>query len=651
MTTATLFDDVMPMQQRRIVPVHHQRPVLRDYQLEAIDAIEKARLDGHRRILLVLATGLGKTVTFAEIIRRHPGRALVLAHRDELLSQAIAKLVSAGIHADDIGRVQANFNESNAMVVVGSVQTLARKKRREKLVSGNRPFDVIVVDEAHHAPAQSYKNILEDLGALTSGPDGPMTIGVTATPMRIGMGDLFQKVAYEMDLLTGIQSGFLVDIVGRSVRLRMNLSKVKMRAGDYAEREMAEALTAANAPMHVVDAWVTHAEQRSTLVFAASVGLAHETAAAFNARGIKAESIDGTLDSESRHRILADFRAEKTRVLCNYGVLTEGLDVPNISCVVLARPTKSDILFAQMVGRGTRLSPGKKDLLVLDLVDSTNSLKSPPVNLSSLALCNVRDGESLVQARSRNVQEKQDREDRIRAREEARRKAMASASTYKPVPTQSRQRDFFAPLASQQISYKQVPSRTPASSVEIAWVKLGESYAVGIQSGHVTIVRPEGIAGYTVSFMPTQGWEETISANLTLDEAKIVAAVWIDQRKEIILADKNASWRSRPVSVKARFGLIGSSAKHKQAHPNATLNAEQINLLTLTAGQVASLRTALECGLPLGGATIESILGYTPPRREIATIGNSQGAHGKIVRNESLKQGSLPVTPKRRTAG
>jgi superfamily II DNA or RNA helicase len=237
-------------------------PVLRDYQLEAVVAIEKAEADGQHYCLASLPTGTGKTLIFVELIRRRGGRALVLAHRDELLGQAEAKLVAAGIAPGAIGWVKASRDECKAPIVLASMQTLARKPRRERLIAAQAEagtFTTIVIDEAHHVPAVSYLGVLDAIeDAIGTDDKGPLVLGVTATPNRSGVDEVFGPPVFDRDLIDMIAQGWLADLRGRRVGIDLDLGGIRRSHGDYAEADLALALGNANAPRAVVDAWCEH---------------------------------------------------------------------------------------------------------------------------------------------------------------------------------------------------------------------------------------------------------------------------------------------------------------------------------------------------------------------------------------------------------
>lgn len=401
------------------------RLTLREYQTEALDRIDKAEARGVRRQLGVAATGLGKTVMFCSLAERRAKRSLVLAHRDELVTQAVAKVLEvwpelgatesvhlalrSGGHAElsqqvalnprGVGIVKAQADDVLAQVVVASVQTLARPARLAKLVAPYSdagmfglhadPFDLVVVDEAHHAAADTYRAVLDALRAgepaeaLPDDPEfdvdppgaGPLLLGVTATPDRgdgKGLDDLFDEVTFSYDLLWGIRAGYLADLRGLRVQVdTLNMADVKVRRGDYDQGMAGRAMEAAEVDRFVVAAWLEHALGRRTLVFTPTVEVARLVADAFVRSGVAAAYVHGGTPLDERRQLLQAYAAGALTVLANCAVLTEGYDEPRTDCIVVARPTKSRALYTQMVGRGTRRHPDKADCLVLDIVGAS----------------------------------------------------------------------------------------------------------------------------------------------------------------------------------------------------------------------------------------------------------------------------------------
>lgn len=352
----------------RDTPKNSQALALRPYQEEAIAAIEQAEARGLRRPLVALPTGTGKTVIFAHLLWQRQGRALVLAHRDELISQAAEKfaIVDPTLH---LGIVKAERNELDAEIILASIQTLSRPNRLAQL---GTDFTTVVCDEAHHCAAETYVRICTYLGCLGN---GPLLLGVTATPERTDkktpLGRIFQEIVYSKTILDMIPE-YLADLRAKVITLQADFSTLRVQHGDFVDQEVEEMLLEADAPQHVATAYLTHAQGRKTLIFVPTVSLAYAMVDAFKAAGVTAiEALDGTTPLDERRAILWRLKAGETMILANCAVLTEGYDEPSIDCIIMARPTKSRPLYTQMVGRGTRKYPGKDDCLILDVVGVT----------------------------------------------------------------------------------------------------------------------------------------------------------------------------------------------------------------------------------------------------------------------------------------
>lgn len=348
-----------------------QRLTLRPYQREAIDAVTAAWDEGMKRPALVLSTGLGKTVIFShlasEYIERTGRQVLILVHRDELADQAMAKIreIAPGL---SVGKVKAASNQTTRDVVVASVQTLSRASRLQKLLDvtdNGKTVGLVITDECHHGLAPSYQKIYDAL------PDA-FHLGVTATLARgdgKGLGSVWDDVVYEKSVTWGIRKGFLSPVKGVAVRVpELDLSAVRSSRGDYQANDLGEALESSGVLDVIPQAYTEHASGRPGVVFLPTVETAEHTAEALDRAGIRTAVISGTTPREDRLKILEDYRTGRVQVLANCMVLTEGFDAPHTSCIVVARPTQSNPLYIQMVGRGTRTYPGKTDCLVLDVV-------------------------------------------------------------------------------------------------------------------------------------------------------------------------------------------------------------------------------------------------------------------------------------------
>jgi superfamily II DNA or RNA helicase len=342
---------------------------LRDYQQECSDAVDASHARGVRRPAIVLPTGAGKTVVFAyralKYVNSNLGkRVLVLAHTDELVNQAAKKIKDAAPHLQ-VGIVKGAVNQVNGHVVVASVQSLRSEKRRNMIKRVGR----IIVDECHHATAPTYVAIMEHYGALgvkredgtreEPPADGAEVEGFTATLARSdksSLADIWEEVAFRRDIAFMIRRKYLLDVQGKRVQVPDFSTKgLKSRGGDFAADELAERLVDSLAPEVVAKAYAEHASDRAGLVFTPNVESAYVFAQAFVEEGISAEVVHGALPTEERRLIIKRLESGDTQVLVNCMVLTEGFDSPVVSCVVIARPTKSSPLYQQMVGRALRL--------------------------------------------------------------------------------------------------------------------------------------------------------------------------------------------------------------------------------------------------------------------------------------------------------
>lgn len=334
---------------------------LRPYQEEARAKVQQEWKEGRKRTLLVLPTGCGKTIVFSKIIEdrvKMGERVLVLAHRSELLEQASDKLMTATGLGTALEKAENTSIGSWFRVVVGSVQTMQREKRLSQFPPNH--FDTIVIDEAHHAISDGYQRVLEHFGEAN-------VLGVTATPDRGDMrnlGSYFDSLAYEYPLVDAIKSGYLSKITAITIPLELDISTVSQQAGDFKVSEIGTALD----PYleQIADEMVKQCKDRKTVVFLPLVKTSQKFREILNAKGFKAAEVNG--ESKDRAEILEEFDKDKYNVLCNSMLLTEGWDCPTVDCVVVLRPTKVRALYSQMVGRGTRLAPGKENLLLLDFL-------------------------------------------------------------------------------------------------------------------------------------------------------------------------------------------------------------------------------------------------------------------------------------------
>jgi superfamily II DNA or RNA helicase len=339
---------------------------------------------GVRHQLVVMATGLGKTVVFSNLpARLNKGKMLVIAHRSELLDQAVDKIQHWNPTLK-VGLEKAEHHaEADCDVIVACNASVGRagSKRLEHFWDD---IGTIVIDECHHVLGGSYLNILEDSGVLLPASD-KLLVGFTATPRRrnkargkqintlddddlLTLKSVFSKIVYSFPIRRGIKEGFLCPLKGFRVGTQTNLDAVKTVAGDFATEQLSEAVNTPERNLQVVKAWKENANNRPTLCFTVDVQHGKDLAEMFLRNGVMAQPIYG--DDPQRADKLNWFESGKVQVLCNCALLTEGFDSPSVACIVLARPTKSGSLYTQMVGRGTRIMDGKTDCSVIDVVDN-----------------------------------------------------------------------------------------------------------------------------------------------------------------------------------------------------------------------------------------------------------------------------------------
>lgn len=334
---------------------------LRPYQIKAVEAVQKEWKEGRKRTLLVIPTGGGKTIIFSELTRRESvkGRVLILAHRDELIRQAADKLYrSTGIFCG----IEKGVESSGGMfdVCVASVQTLSRPNRLEKYPPDY--FRAVIVDEAHHCLAESYRRILEHFSPA-------LVLGVTATPDRGDkktLAEVFDSIAFEYSLSQAIKDGYLVPPKAEMIPINIDLSKVKTSMGDYTDGSLGEAL----GPYleKIADEMVSRCMDRKTVIFLPLIATSQAFCEMLKRRGFRATEVNGM--SKDRKEKLKGFEDGTYNCICNSILLCEGWDCPSADCIVVLRPTKIRALYSQMVGRVLRLSPetGKKDALILDFL-------------------------------------------------------------------------------------------------------------------------------------------------------------------------------------------------------------------------------------------------------------------------------------------
>ena len=405
----------------------------------------------------------------------------------------------------------------------------------------------VVVHNCHHSSAQSYQSVIDHFGA--GKPGGPLLLGVTATPFRADGADLskvYEKVVYSLELPDAISRGYLVDIRALAVATGVSLDGVGATREDFKAGELAEAVNTPERNARIVKAYLDHAAGRKGIVFAASVGHSKDLADAFLAAGIAARHVDGTTPGDERAGIFAWMREPGARVLCNVGVATEGYDEPSISVVLLARPTKSRVLYSQMIGRGTRLCDGKADLLVIDLADvSSKHTLANAAALFGLPTGLDLEGRSATKARARVKELVQEG---LPFEELAKAKTLADLETianeYRKVSL------FWQP--------KTAPEVAGVSS--LSWVSVGEG-AIALRAGELRAWITTDMLGHAHLVLRRRPTAEAGTAQQperlelaadfpTLAQAVGAADALIQNDQPKVLVDPKARWRRDPASEK-----------------------------------------------------------------------------------------------------
>ena len=355
------FEADLPVQMGQMIE-------LRDYQQEAIDNLKKMREDGKTIALLYHATGVGKTITAATDAKAVSGRTLFLVNALKLASQAKDTFAKVWPEAT-LGEYTGSQKDVSQTVIFATVQSIS--KDLEKFSPTD--FDYLIVDECHHAAANTYQKIFTYFHPK-------FILGLTATPERSDgedMLELFQNVAHKMDLKTAVERGVLVPIRCIRVKTNIDLTDVRINGIKYNSQNLESKLFIPERNQLIVDTYLKYVNGKKTVIFCASVDHAAEIAKLLRDSGVKAEAVSGRDRVEVREKILKDYETGSTNVLCACDLLNEGWDSPHTTVLFMARPTMSKTIYLQQLGRGTRRCPGKEDLLVVDFVDNANMFNMP----------------------------------------------------------------------------------------------------------------------------------------------------------------------------------------------------------------------------------------------------------------------------------
>lgn len=523
---------------------------LRDYQRDCLDALSQCARRGVKRMLVALPTGTGKTVIFSQIPRliKNGRRMLVVAHREELLDQAAEKLKWA--NPDLIVGIEQAERHAGAMaqVVVASIQTLAVSPQRLETLDPTS-FSLLVIDEAHHAPANTCLKLMHRFGlgpdpftpgmtkaeiqadfkAFIPRAEAPNLIGFTATPNRtdgIGLKSIFDEIAYSRTIEDMMRAGWLCKIVGKQIQTGVSLAGVKTSYGDFQEDALADTVNLAERNELAVKSYLGLAAGRSCLVFCVDVEHTTDMCSAFQKAGVAADLVVGSTPPDERSAMITRYKEKKIPVLCNCMVLTEGFDAPETSCIIMARPTKSQLLYTQMMGRGTRIATGKEDLLVIDLVDAgangvadLNSLFGLPPELKT------NDGVLAAQ-------------DQIAVAAE---ESAARARTIEEVKKLARD---FNPLG-----HWRLPTWFTGG---LHWSKTSWGYALYMKGGSRIEVCPDLLEQTEVKVIPVTNIPGYILGHYDTESEAIAAAESLVAREfpsQVAILAQNAPWHNEPASA------------------------------------------------------------------------------------------------------
>lgn len=360
----------------------------RPYQTQALNATSSEYDKNVRRVLHVMATGTGKTVVFSKLYEhmksRLAGKMVVLAHTEELVDQNLDKMQAVNPTLK-VGKEMAGTHaDPDSDIISASVATLGRKGTARLDDIDWAGTDKLIVDEAHHSTSDAYRRVVDRFSGMA--PNGRILLGFTATPQRsdgVTLADLYDKVGFVYSLRQAIADGWLVDVKGWRVATDTSLQVVSQSGGDFDKAELSAAVNNPQRNRLIVDAWKTKGRGRKAIAFTVDIKHAVDLAEEFTAAGVVAAAVWG--DDPDRAEKLRLHREGKIQVICNCGVLVEGYDDWSVGCILLCRPTQSGVLFAQMVGRGTRLDPSygclkeyradrlpaKTDVICIDFVDGT----------------------------------------------------------------------------------------------------------------------------------------------------------------------------------------------------------------------------------------------------------------------------------------
>ncbi|KAI9769790.1 MAG: hypothetical protein M1840_003784 [Geoglossum simile] len=541
---------------------------LREYQEECIQSALSYLSNGHKRLGISLATGSGKTVIFTQLIDRlpppdaHASQTLILVHRRELAEQAAHHCLSA--HPSKTIEVEMGDSHASgaADITIASIQSITSKDRISKF--DPKRFKLVIVDEAHHIVAPGYMKVLSHFG-LVGAPEGvstetPALVGVSATFSRsdgLKLGAAIDHVVYHKDFVDMIGEKWLSDVIFTTVKSGADISRVRKAAtGDFKPGELSKAFNTEETNAIIVKSWLAKAsERKSTIVFCVDVAHVVSLTDMFRRHGINARYITGKTPKVNRSERLESFKNGGFPVLLNCGVFTEGTDIPNIDCVLLARPTRSRNLLVQMIGRGMRLHPGKENCHIIDMVAS---LEAGVVTIPTLL------GLDPIELDKADIEDLRSlREVKCEQRENATPPASLDNQAIPPSTNHSTNLVFTDYDSVFDLIEDSSGDRHIRAISRLAWVQTApDKYVLSPLSGEsLTIERAMGEDHYTITErrrLPPSKWRQpskpiyakprVIATAETLEGAIHAADTYAMEKFEWISVATDQDWRKRPAT-------------------------------------------------------------------------------------------------------
>ncbi|KAL4927300.1 DEAD/DEAH box helicase [Aspergillus undulatus] len=566
---------------------------LRDYQEECIQSVMDHVGEGHKRLGVSLATGAGKTVIFTQLIGRIPTRntigdkSLIVVHRRELVEQAYQHCRLAYPNRTVEVEMGNRVASGSGDIIIASVRSLTSRDRLAKF--DPQSFKLVLVDEAHHIVAPSYRTALGYFGLNEKSPDSPILVGVSATFSRfdgLKLGAAIDQIVYHKDYTDMINDNWLANAMFTTVQSKANLSCVKKDSfGDFAIGSLSKAVNTIQSNDITVRAWMSSAADRaSTLVFCVDIEHTKQLTETFRQFGVDARYITGNTPKATRDEQLDKFRAREFPVLLNCGLFTEGTDIPNIDCVLLARPTRSRNLLIQMIGRGLRLYHGKKDCHIIDMVATLDTGV-----ISTPTLFGLHPDEVLNNATAEEMKEKKSAINQKKEEPEELPVSQIEANASDNINLTFTKYDTIYDLINDMKSEKHIRSIS-----HYAWVRVGEDkYLLSGGAGWLTVERQEN-SQYTVhhvmSFNSTEGTKKYTRPRLVANTEDFESAVRA--------ADTFAAshFEDRYISTRQLWRSYSASQSQVDFLNAAKIREGQIQPGDLTRGQAGDLITKLRFG-------------------------------------------------------